>query len=282
MNNYCLFICSDQIRMNESTDTFIDVVNDFGQSVGLKLTHISATIKVDETETDITTSESLFSVDAANTLKNDVKTKLLSGLSIWSAQYDLEENYYLNLLAEMVDAGPSYNYKFVTISFPMELIEGMTINDIFSRTSKLLKSLNRLGKIDYALLTTMNSSLVQTYFRGIFTSELSDEEALDIAMWENKHGDRKNLLRGIFWGNLLAASHLRKIPDRDNFIERLSRLVDGLYTTISGDDLFFMLPTITMKSDPSAISVKTLLKEYDLIMEPDDDDYEIVSRLVSR
>jgi hypothetical protein len=164
----------------------------------------------------------------------------------------------------------------------MKLIRKMVMPQILSLTSQLLRSLNHLGNIDYALLTIMDSSLCQIYFRGIFTSDLSDEEALDIAMWENKYVKRKELARGLFWGNLLSVNHLRRIVDKKKFDERLENYVDDLHTTINGDDLFFMLPTINTKSDPTAIAVRTLLKEYDLIMEPDDNDREIVSRLVSR
>lgn len=282
MKNYCLFVCFDGINMNHSVDVFVSIVQDLSQSLNINLTHIDYSFIEEEDEEFASTHESFFSSEVVTFLNKALQTKALSGLALWSAQNDLGRWSYPKIYAELVDAGLGHDYKYIVMSFPMILIEDMAMTKIFSLTSQLLASLKHLGKPDYGFVTTINPSLVSTYFRGIFTSNLSDEEALDIAMWENRFVERKNLLRGLFWGNLLSSNHLIRIPDFKKFLSRLELSVDSLHNTITDDDLFFMLPTTNTKSDLAAEAVRILLKEYDLIMEPDNNDREVVSRLVSR
>ncbi len=40
MTNLCLFACSEQFQLEEGALTFVDVIQDLGQQLGIKLTHI--------------------------------------------------------------------------------------------------------------------------------------------------------------------------------------------------------------------------------------------------
>jgi hypothetical protein len=129
----------------------------------------------------------------------------------------------------------------------------------------------------------MSSALPGTYFRGIFTTDLSDDQALDIATWETKIDERKTKLRGLYWGNLIGPGHLSQLKDKQVFIARLEALIGSqCLTTINGDALFFMLPSLDMTSDPVASSVESLLKEEDLLMQPNDQAREMVNRSLTR
>jgi hypothetical protein len=147
----------------------------------------------------------------------------------------------------------------------------------------MVSALNRIGQLDYALVTTMDPALPSSFFRSIFTSNLSDDEALDLATWKLKLNERKTKLRGLYWGNLLGPGHLAQLTDKRAFLSSLETLVGShRLTTINGEALFFMLPSPDLTSDPVAASVETLLKENDLLMQPDDQAREIVNRSLTR
>lgn len=61
MNSYCLFVCFDEIQMNEGAEKFIRIVHDFSQLLNIQLTHIDYNFVEEEDEIDIPTNESLFS-----------------------------------------------------------------------------------------------------------------------------------------------------------------------------------------------------------------------------
>lgn len=282
MNSYCLFACSDRIHVKNSIIDFVRVVQDFSRSIDSPLTHIDYSFAEDEDSNRISSNESYLNAETLGRLTMSLEKKRISELVLWSAHDNVGKSPYQGFYAEIRDAGPRYDFESITISFPMELIEGRSMTRVFSLTYQLLKSLNHLGKLDYALLTSIDSSLIATYFRGVFTPNLSEEQALDIAVWEQKFMERKRLLRGLYWGNLLSANHLMSIHNKRDFLDHLEDSVQGLHTTINGDDLFFMLPTTDTKSDPVAKSVETLLLEYNLLMHPGDDIKQVLRRLISR
>src|SRR5258708_18068855 len=126
----------------------------------------------------------------------------------------------------------------------MQHISNLTPSTLVSLINRFLSALNHIGQLDYALVTTMKPTLPSTYFRNIFTSNLSYDEALNLGTWEHKLDERKIKLRGLYWGNFLGPGHLSQLTDKQAFIAHLVALVgDQRLIIIKGNALFFMLPS---------------------------------------
>lgn len=282
MKNFCMFACSDEFQLQENALEFVGIIQDLSRQLGIVLTHFDYALAEDENVNNMT-HESPFDTDSTDQLKLVLGEQSVWALALWAGHDEPGKEPYFDLDSELVDTGLVNGYKYTYVHFPMDYIGNLTSITLFSFANSLLSSLNRLGKLDYALIMTMDAALPSTYFHGIFTSGLSDDEALNLATWERKFVERKIRLRGLYWGNLLSAEHLSRLADKGVFIDRLEALVGShRLATINGDDLFFMLPSSDIATDPVAGSVEALLKEHDLLMQPDDEAKRVVGRLVSR
>jgi hypothetical protein len=265
MNDFCLFACSDGFQLSDGLE-FIRIIQDLCQQLGIVLNYMTHTFEDDEL--NIINTETLISTKNLHRLDKILSKRKIIQLLLWSNSIDPDGSEYRMLDAEFQDYGFD-NYKYVCIYFQMGLIENWTIEKIFSFTSNLLNILNHLGKLDYAFITVMDDLFPQTYFREIFTSGLSKEEALNLAMWKRKFVDRKKRLRGLYWGNMLSPGHLAQIVNKREFLEILDT-TGCLYTSINGDDLFFMFPS-SGQPTPAEGKIETLLNKYNLLMHPDDE-----------
>lgn len=272
MNDFCLFACSDEFQLSRGLE-FIRIVQDLCQQLGLVLNKMDYTFADDEL--DNAQNEAVINSENLNHLDLILRKEMIDELLLWSDRIPSGESEYINLDAEL-RSKKFDNYKYVCIYFRMEFVENWAMAKLFSLASDSLNVLNHLGRLDYALITTMKAFLPQTYFRGIFTSGLSKEAALNLAMWKQTYVDRKKKLRGLYWGNLLSSSHLAQIGNKGEFLDILE--TSGcLYTPINGDDLFFMFPS-SSSLIPSRDLIEAFLKKNDLLMEPDDKAREDVNR----
>ncbi len=279
MKDFCLFACSDQFQLPEKGLDYVGVIQNLCQQLGIVLTHFAYDLDRD-VYGKRPTNEGRFDPDGVARLKQVITERSLYQLALWS---DYDEHPYFDLRSELNDSNRFGFYSYAYIQFPLHHEVNPISTDLFSFVSSLLSSLNRIGQMDYALVTMMDSALPATFFLNVFTTNLSDDEALNLATWKIKLEERKTKLRGLYWGNLLGPGHLSQLTDRQAFLARLEALIGSQrLTTINGDALFFMLPSPDMISDPAAASVESLLKEQDLLMQPDDRAREMVNSSLTR
>lgn len=279
MKDFCLFACSDQFQLPEKGLEFVGVIQNLCRNLGIGLTHFDYALDQDENGGELS-NEGSFDPDGIDRLKRALAEQPVFELALWS---DYDKHPYYDLQSELIGTGRFGGYNYVVVQFPMHHVGNLTSTALFYFVSGLVSALNRIGQLDYALATTMDSALPGSYFRGIFTSNLSDDEALDLATWKLKLDERKTKMRGLYWGNLLGPGHLAQLTDKRAFLSRLETLVGSQsLTTINGDALFFMLPSLDVTSDPVSASVESLLKEYDLLIQPDDQAREMVNRSLTR
>jgi hypothetical protein len=277
MDSLCIFACSDQFQLPEKGFEFVRVIQHLCHRLDITLTHFDFALNQDEN--GALSNEGNFDAHGLKHLKRALTEKPIYQLALWS---DYSENPYYNLLFELIDKRRFDNYKYAYVQFPMHYLGAFTSSGIFSLVSSTLSEMNRVGQLDYAMVTTMDSSIPASYFRGIFTTNLSDNEALNLATWENKFFKRKTELRDLYWGNLLGSGHLSQVADSQAFIIRLEALIGTERITTIDDALYFMLPSPKVSSDPVADAVKSLLEELDLLMQPDEQAIEMVNHSLTR
>lgn len=261
---------------------FIELVQSLSEHLGMTLTHVGYSFGTKQEEDEIVTSNSRY--EGVDSVRSLLAKYAPLELALWSNFDEPDRAQHLNLYAKLVTGEILSKVRFAYIQFPLERIGHLTSITLFHFVSASLTRLNASGQLDYALVTTMDAQAhPSTYFHGIFTRGLSHIEALNLATWQRNIDQRKTKLRGVYWGNLLGARHLSQLVDRGTFIDRLEALVGShQLTSLSGDDLFFMLPTSNATTDPVAGSVEALLAEHGLLMEADDDAKKVVDSLVTQ
>jgi hypothetical protein len=279
MKDFCLFACSNQFQLPEKGLEFVGMIQNLCRNLGIGLTHFDYALDQDENGGGLS-NEGSFDPDGTDRLKRALAEQPVFELALWS---DYDKHPYYDLQSELIGTGRFGGYNYVVVQFPMLHVGNLPPPALFSFVSSLVSALNRIGQLDYALATTMDPALPGSFFRGIFTSNLSDDEALDLATWKLKLNERKIKLRGLYWGNLLGPGHLAQLIDKQAFLSSLETLVGShRLTTINGETLFFMLPSPDLTSDPVAASVEALLRENDLLMQPDDQAREMMNRSLTR
>lgn len=278
MNDFCLFACSDQFQLPAKGPEWINAMQGLCRQLGIRLTNYAYDLDWEVSDAD--GAEGRFDPGEIDPLKQILAEKPVYQLLLWSQN---DETAPANFRCEMFDEARFQGNRHVYLQFPMSRVERMKRGERFAFASNLLSSLNQVGKLDYAMITIMGSSLPATYFREAFTEDLSDEEALNLATWISQSKTHKTKLRGLYWGNFLGPGHLAQLTDKSAFMKRLSGMIGNQQISqIRPDSLFFMLPSAEGISDPIAASVASLLKEQDLLMQPDDRAREILRRSITK
>jgi len=278
MNDFCLFACSDQFQLPAKGLEWINAVQGLCRQLEIRLTNYAYDLDWEVSDAD--GAEERFDPSEIDPLKQILAENPVYQLSLWSQN---DEAATVNLRCEIFDEARFHGNRRAYLQFPMSQVEGRTPGALFAFAGNLLSMLDRIGALDYAMITRMKSSLPAMYFREAFTEDLSDEEALNQATWISQGKTHKTKLRGLYWGNFLGPGHLAQIADRSAFMKRLSELIGNpSISQIRPDTLFFMLPTAEGSADPVTASVASFLKEHDLLMQPDDEARDILRRSITK
>jgi hypothetical protein len=272
MKDFCIFACSDEFQLFNSLE-FIKITQNLCLKLGITLSHIEYFHWYDDP--DKSNHEMVFNPENVRNLQWVFSKKRLTSLILRAENENADELIYLNLESKIKDFEVD-NYKYVFFHFPMKFIENWSQANLFSFSSDLLASLNQMGRLDYALITTMEAHLVSTFFTDIFTEDLSKEQEMDIAIWGEQFVHRKMKLRNLYWGNLLSASHLARVENKSELIE-LFALSSCLHSPINGDDLFFLFPSDDLAAH-SASPIRSFLDTHDLLMKLSDDEIRFFKR----
>lgn len=266
MADFCLFVCSDQFQISNNGLEYVRFIQNLSQQLGIELTHYAFA----SSEEENLYIEGYFDKNALYRLEKLIVGSRSFAISIWSDKHIQEDSYYA-LNSQLTNMVMSGDYKYLFIQIPMDYVLNQISSTLFLFARDLLISLDQIAVIDYALCTQMNSAVAGLFFNGAFTDEISDEEAMDLAIWNSRLDERNTKLRGLYLGNLLGPGHLSQISNQQEFIARLDTLIGNQsIAIINNHSLFFMLPSPNLASDSVAISVHSLLESYNLLMEPDD------------
>jgi hypothetical protein len=282
MNNFCLHASSDQLQPQRDALKFVEVIKSLSNQLELALTHLTLSGSDIESTDEVSIEIELTPSNIVSSLPLDQYS--ITELSVRSSRIDGVEESYWDMYAEIAPSTFVDECYHAYIQFPSYHVSNLAPNSQFSFIRNLLESLAGIAPLDYALVTLMDDSkFPSTYFRGIYNSRLSYDEILNQAMWQGHIAERKRKLRGIYWGNLMGALHLSSLKDKANFEKRLASLVGYEFIVkINNDNLFFLLPAIATETSSNNIVhlVEALLREYDLLMQPDGKDKHRANRLV--
>jgi len=271
--NFCLLAYSDRFHLQKKALEYLGILQEISSQLEVPLTHMDYALIEDYDDGVGISNEANINPESINLLGKVLKDKQIFKLAVWSLEDEEDESSPDNIHAEVIEINPDTGYKYAFIHFPVKRIENLGPVALFSFASNLVSSLNRLGRLDYALVIIMKPGMPQTYFRDIFAPGLNEEEAANLAMWNRREGERKIRLRGLYRGNLLGRDHLLRLADQNAFKHSLEHLVGGdQMTSINGDDLFFMLPFSNNQSGDKFDKIKELLIENDLLMQPNEKD----------
>ena len=269
MEQICLVAYSDSFQLRARLLDYVELVQEITRKLEVPLTDYTY-----HTEENLEGDAELhrFDAESLGRLSEGAARESIRDLIFWSDPGPEQHTSYWDFYAEMVDASLVYGCKYVYVQFPAERIMHLDSAAKLTFMGKVLSSVARLGQLEYALVTVMNyERLPWLYFRGLAVPGLSSDEMSNLFMWRRQIAERKMRLRGVYWGNLLSEAHLSRLAERERFIARLSDLVgaQGL-ATINRGGLFFMLPSPSMISNPIKVQLEALLRQHDLLMQPND------------
>ena len=269
----CIVAYSDSFRLNQNALGFASVVQQLSWRLGVDITDFAYhTLENLEDRGD----QFSYGPENLNRLKQFITQESILDLKIWSDHGSHAPAW--DIYAEIVDAKDIYGIRYAYIQFPQDLISHLSEQSQFKFAQGLFASLNRLGGLDCAFVTTMGFvDMPWLYFRGILIPDVSHDLKLNLALWQRQLADCKKKLRGIFWINFLGASHLSSLSESESFIHSLTDLI-GIenFATIGENSFLFRVPSVRSGPNSLAISVQNLLIEHNLLMLPNVADIQVV------
>lgn len=273
--DFYLLAYSDQFQLQKMAVEYLTVMQELCSQLEVKLTHMDYSSVVDDDDNDDdddSSNEIIFDTDGTDLLRNVLKDKQISYLTAWSLEDEKNDAFPYDIHSGIFGSNPVSAGKLY-IQFPIKRVENLGAAALFSFVNKLIASLNRLGRLDYALVTTMKPHMPQAFFMDVIDNLIDEEQNANIVMWNRRRSERKSRLRGIYWGNLLGRDHFLRLADVNFFKRSLEKVVGGDHmATINGDDLFFMLSSSDLSSGAQFDEVRELLIENNLLMQPDEED----------
>lgn len=189
-------------------------------------------------------------------------------------------DFYIELSKEGVLAD------FATIIVYWFIDEMSTLDSAWHRAFvlRVILSLGALVELEYGLVEPMSLHDDEglSFFHGIFTNNLSHEQALDLATWQKYAKQRQEKVRGWYWGNILGRKHAKRLSEclgEDD--DRLPLLFEGNWHVLGANSLIAVLGQNVI-DDTNVINLKHKLLTCGVLMHPDADIESRVSLLWSQ